>query len=125
MNWVAITAVATGGAIGALGRYGLAALALRMGAVGGWPWATFVANLTGSALMALLFVLIVERGGWPHGAREFLMVGLLGAFTTFSTFSLEALALWQNGQPQTALLYVVATPLCAIALAALVYALLR
>lgn len=125
MTGLPLVAVAAGGALGAVARYCLAAVVLRSGAVGGWPWATFIANLVGSALMALLFVLIVERGGWPHGAREFLMVGLLGAFTTYSTFSLEALALWQNGQPQTALLYAVATPLCAIALAALVYALVR
>ncbi len=125
MSGLTVLAVAAGGALGAVARYSLASALLRSGAAGGWPWATFIANLVGSALMALLFVLIVERGGWPHGAREFLMVGLLGAFTTYSTFSLEALALWQNGQPQTALLYAVATPLCAIALAALVYALVR
>jgi len=76
-------------------------------------------------LMAALFVLIVERGGWPQGSREFLMVGLLGAFTTFSTFSLEALALWQNGQPQMALLYAFLTPAAAIALAATTYYFMR
>ena len=125
MNLPSLIAVASGGALGALARYGLAALASRVAGIGGWPWATFIANLLGSAVMAALFVLIVERGGWPQGSREFLMVGLLGAFTTFSTFSLEALALWQNGQPQMALLYALLTPAAAIALAAMTYYLMR
>jgi len=125
MNFTAAVAVAAGGALGALARYSLAHITARSAAQGGWPWATFAANVVGSMAMAALFVLIVERGGWPQGAREFLMIGLLGAFTTYSTFSLETLALWQNGQPLLALLYAVATPLAAIGCAAITYAVMR
>jgi CrcB protein len=59
--------------------------------------------------MGILYVLIVERGGLPEQARHLLMVGFLGAFTTFSTFSLDAISLWQNGGQTMALIYVFST----------------
>ena len=67
--------------------------------------------------MGVLYVLIVEKGGLPDQARSILMVGFLGAFTTFSTFSLDALNLWQNGGQLMALIYVVSTvALCLLAI---------
>jgi CrcB protein len=66
-------------------------------------------NVAGSLLMGILYVLIVERGGLPEQARHLLMVGFLGAFTTFSTFSLDAISLWQNGGQTVALIYVIST----------------
>jgi CrcB protein len=66
-------------------------------------------NVAGSLLMGILYVLIVERGGLPEQARHLLMVGFLGAFTTFSTFSLDAISLWQNGGQTMALIYVIST----------------
>ena len=68
---------------------------------------TLVVNVVGSALMGLCYVLIIERGVLPAEFRNLLMVGFLGAFTTFSSFSLDTLALWQNGQPVLAAAYVV------------------
>jgi CrcB protein len=67
--------------------------------------------------MGILYVLIVEKGGLPDQTRNILMVGFLGAFTTFSTFSLDAISLWQNGGQLMALIYVFATvALCLIAI---------
>lgn len=101
MTWLA---VAIGGAIGAMARYGLLlSLSHRPDR---FPVATFLANLCGCFLMGVLYVLIVQRGLIPTCWRPFLTVGFLGAFTTFSTFSLEALLLWQNQQPLIAVLYV-------------------
>ena len=67
--------------------------------------------------MGVLYVLIVEKGGLPDQARHILMIGFLGAFTTFSTFSLDAISLWQNSGQIMALIYVISTvALCLIAI---------
>ena len=82
--------VATGGAIGAAARY-LAGLWLvaRLGA--GFPWGTFFVNVTGS------FLVLVQAGTFPVGARLFLAVGVLGGYITFSSFSYETLQLVAGG----------------------------
>lgn len=108
-------AVGLGGAVGAMGRY---AINLWVFPVMGdkFPLATLLVNTLGSALMGLCYVLFVERGLLSNEWRLCIMMGMLGAFTTFSTFSLDALVLWQNGQPTTALLYVLLSVLlCLIA----------
>ena len=88
-----------GGGLGALARYGLI-LALPRAATG-FPWATLAANLLGSFLIGLLFVTLAER----DGARFFLIVGLLGGFTTFSTLSFEVVTLIQARETAQALAY--------------------
>ena len=85
MQWLA---VAVGGALGALGRYGLNAL-IYQGYSGKFPLGTLCVNVLGSVAIGVLYVVIVERYLLPAMFREFLMIGLLGAFTTFSTFSLD------------------------------------
>ena len=87
---------ALGGSLGAMGRY---ALALWLGGnpTGAFPVATFTANVVGSFLMGVAFILIVERGLLPAEWRYFFMVGMLGAFTTFSTFSMDTVLLLQQG----------------------------
>ena len=60
--------------------------------------AIFIANSVGSMCLGLVYVLIVERGLLPEVWRAFLMIGLLGAFTTFSTFSLDSLRLIEQGE---------------------------
>ena len=85
-------AIATGGAVGALMRYwfanGVYGLLGR-----GFPWGTLAVNVLGSLLMGLLFVWLTERSSLGPEWRALLLVGFLGAFTTFSTFSLETVHL--------------------------------
>ncbi|MFA5632388.1 MAG: fluoride efflux transporter CrcB [Porticoccaceae bacterium] len=103
-----ILLVAFFGALGTLARYGLAALIQPL-AGGRFPISTLLVNVLGSLIMGVLYVLILEKLWLAPEWRSFLMVGFLGAFTTFSAFSLDTLALWQNGQPLLAVAYVVAS----------------
>jgi len=98
--------VAVGGAFGAVLRY---AISLAVPVKDGFPLATFMVNTLGSLLMGLAYVWMVERGLVSGHYRELLMVGFLGALTTFSSFSLEAVYLIQTNQMQTALVYVVSS----------------
>lgn len=95
-------AVAAGGALGAVSRYWLVT------AMSGsrFPWGTFTVNVAGSLVIGVLYVLISEKAVLAEQWRAILMVGYLGAFTTFSTFSLDALLLLQDGRPLQAALYV-------------------
>ena len=113
MHWFS---VALGGAIGALCRYWVSSSLMPVTQYK-FPCVTVSVNVAGSLLVGILYVLIVEKGGLPEQARNLLMVGFLGAFTTFSTFSLDALSLWQNGDQFLALAYVVSTVvLCLLAI---------
>jgi CrcB protein len=97
-------AVAVGGALGAVSRYsfGLVAFAL----IGNrFPWATLGVNVVGSFLIGLAAVLIGERSVDGELWRPLIIVGFLGAFTTFSAFSLDTLLLLQQGNYNTALAY--------------------
>jgi CrcB protein len=105
MHWLSI---AIGGAMGAMTRYWVSSCLLPVSSYK-FPYAIFSVNVVGSLLMGILYVVIVERGGLPEQARHLLMVGFLGAFTTFSTFSLDAISLWQNGGQTMALIYVFST----------------
>jgi CrcB protein len=111
MNWIA---VAIGGALGAMARYGVSTLVFDASSQR-FPYATLSVNVLGSFLMGILFVLIVEKGLLPTEMSSILMVGFLGAFTTFSTFSLDALGLWQNGHLLLALVYALGTVVLCLA----------
>jgi CrcB protein len=91
-----LIAIACGGAIGALSRFGLQQWIAALYS-GRFPLAIFVANSIGSLILGLIYVLIVEKGLLPEVWRPFLMIGLLGAFTTFSTFSLDSIRLIEQG----------------------------
>ncbi|MFI1224227.1 MULTISPECIES: fluoride efflux transporter FluC [unclassified Streptomyces] len=107
-----LAAVAVGGALGALARY--AALVLWPG-TGGFPWTVFVVNVTGCALIGVLMVLTVERGRVTHPlVRPFLGVGVLGGFTTFSTYAADVSGLLVRQEVLTALAYAAATVLAAL-----------
>ncbi len=91
-----ILVIAGGGALGALGRFWMSSAVYRL--LGrDFPWGTLAVNTLGSFLMGLLFVLFVERFGIGPQVRAAVLVGFLGAFTTFSTFSLETLNLIEEG----------------------------
>jgi CrcB protein len=108
--------VASGGALGALMRYGVGAAAARWWPGPAWPWATFSVNIAGGLAMGLLAGWLALRGGAGQDAiRLFAAVGLLGGFTTFSAFSLEAALLIERRQTGLALAYVAASALLAIA----------
>jgi CrcB protein len=109
-----VLAVAAGGATGALARYGLSnALYKHFGV--GFPYGTVGVNILGSLLMGVLFVFVIERP-MPDVWRLALTVGLLGAFNTFSTFSLDTLILIEEGEVMRALTnVVVSVVLCLVA----------
>lgn len=96
--WGNILVVAAGGAIGAVLRYG-AVIAFGRGAFPGtFPWATLLVNVSGSLLFGFFAIWLSERLPLAMELRAFLLIGVLGAFTTFSTFSWETLVLLQEGE---------------------------
>lgn len=98
-------AIALGGAIGCLARYGMTAL-IEQAAGKSFPAATLAINILGSFLMGLLFTLMLERLTVPPALRAGLLTGGLGGFTTFSTFSIEVLLLAEQGEFGKAGLYI-------------------
>jgi CrcB protein len=94
--------VAAGGALGSMGRYGISLLAMGwLGAA--FPWGTLAVNVLGSGAIGVL-----AGQGISGGARLFWVTGVLGGFTTFSAFSLEAALLWERAAWQ-GVLYVLAS----------------
>ncbi|ATX79451.1 camphor resistance protein CrcB [Mariprofundus aestuarium] len=91
-----LIAVAIGGASGAVMRWLMASGIQRL-AGGPFPWGTFAVNAIGSFLLGFLFVWLIERSTVSELVRLALTVGFLGAFTTFSTYSLESIRLLQEG----------------------------
>jgi len=98
-----VAAVAAGGALGASARYGLAGLVHVT--PGTFPWATFWINVSGSLVLGVLLVLVADRFPPTRFVRPFLATGFLGAFTTFSTFTLETDLLLRDGHAGTAAAY--------------------
>ncbi|HIF25432.1 MAG TPA: fluoride efflux transporter CrcB [Micavibrio sp.] len=101
-----ILAIAAGGAVGAVLRHYLNSFAAALLGTG-FPYGIFAANILGSFLMGVLIVYFALAGeGTQTMKASFLTVGLLGAFTTFSTFSLDAALMIERGQLITAGLYI-------------------
>jgi fluoride exporter len=92
-----------GGGVGSLMRY-LTGVLMTAWFGGSFPWATFSVNVLGSLLIGLLATLADERGIIGPQARLFLVVGFLGGFTTFSSFSLETYRLARDGETVAAIL---------------------
>jgi CrcB protein len=109
-----LAVVSAGGAIGALARWGIASLLPAR--TGGFPWATFITNAAGCLLIGALMVLVTEVWNGRRLIRPFLGVGVLGGFTTFSTYVVDIQRLLAEREAATALGYLAGT--MAVALAA-------
>jgi CrcB protein len=107
-----LAVVAAGGALGSAARYGLGELWPAAG--GSFPWATFSVNVIGCFLLGLLMVFVVDV--WPprRYVRPFLGVGVLGGFTTFSTYALDTRRLLVEAPTGVAVTYVVGTLVLAL-----------
>ena len=106
--------VGLGGAIGAMGRHGAN---IAIGSLpNGFPAATFLVNITGSIAMGLLIGWLAQATPqYQHEIRLFLAVGVFGGFTTFSSFSLDTIALIERGDFVLAAAYVIGSVLLAVA----------
>jgi CrcB protein len=108
-----IVVVAIGGALGAVFRY-LLVTKLAQVLDKPFPFGTISVNILGSLLIGIFYVVIVERAALPPPTRELVIVGFLGAFTTFSSFSLEVIDLVQQGFLAQAGLYVFSSVICCL-----------
>ncbi len=113
-----LVAIAAGGALGALLRFWAAnGVALWLGK--GFPYGTLLVNVSGCLAIGFLYVLLLDRLEDGTLWRAFLMIGLLGAYTTFSTFSLETVNLIEAGEAMKAFVNVLlSVTLCVVAAAA-------
>lgn len=118
-----ILSVGAGSFIGGIGRY-LISLAMK-GVSKGFPWATLAVNLLGCLMIGLLWGFLSRNASEGTSWGLFLTVGLCGGFTTFSTFSKEALTMLQAGQTWGFVSYITMSVLAGIALAALGYYITR
>ncbi len=105
--------IAAGGALGALGRYGLGHLVTMM-AGHGFPYGTLCANILGSLIMGILISSFALFWDVPQQYKAFMTIGFLGAFTTFSTFSLDTVTLIERGALMSAFVYVLLSVLVSI-----------
>lgn len=108
MKWTFILAVAAGGSLGSVARY---LVAIGFGKLLGpkFPWGTLVINVTGSLLIGLFVGLFAVRWSLPQAVRIFLVVGICGGYTTFSTFSLDSFYLIERGEVAAAAAYMIAS----------------
>jgi CrcB protein len=102
-----LAVIAAGGAAGSLARWGLTQILPHP--AGAFPWATFIANVSGCLLLGVLMVFVIEV--WPPSryVRPFLGVGVFGGYTTFSTYMLDARGLLVSGRAELAGMYVFGT----------------
>ena len=121
-----LSAVALGGALGAVGRFVLSNYFNRVFEVHHTVHiGTMLVNILGSFLMGIVYVYVLEKEVWHPHMRSLLMVGMLGAFTTFSSFSLEAINFFERGHPWLSVSYVLGSVILCIAAAAGAIALAR
>jgi CrcB protein len=108
-----ILLVAVGGAFGSVLRYYVGVWSVRIAGTG-FPWGTLTVNLVGSFLIGIVVELIVRKFGGSPALRLFLMTGIIGGFTTFSTFALDTVALMERGQLAVAMIYVLTSVLVSL-----------
>lgn len=106
-RWDILATIAVGGALGSVARYAVAhALPYEPGQI---PWSTVVVNLVGAFLLGLLMVFVLDVWPTTRYLRPFLGVGVLGGFTTFSTYTVDTRALIVAGQPARTAVYLLVT----------------
>lgn len=106
--------VALGGAAGAVARFVIDGWIAER-SPGAFPWGTLVVNVSGSAVLGLLFALAIERDIFPADIRGPLMIGFIGAYTTFSTLMLETWRLIEDGAMGLALANIVGSSIVGLA----------
>ena len=106
--------LAAGGAIGTILRYSISGFTYRFFS-GVFPWGTLAVNLTGSLIIGFLWGLF-EIENISSNVRNFIFIGILGGFTTFSTFALESLNLFRDGEVKLALTNILASNILGIVL---------
>ncbi len=114
MQYGILLAVAIGGAAGSLLRYALAGF-IQDASPSQFPWGIFVVNVSGGLIMGLLAELMALKWSVTPELRAFLTVGVLGGYTTFSTFSLDAALLIERGDWWSAAAYIAGSTLLSIA----------
>ena len=106
--------IAAGGAVGAVARFGVVSGADRLGLA--FPWGTLLVNVAGSFLIGLAFGVLAHHARFDDLVRPFFVVGVLGAFTTFSAFSRETVLLLNDARWLPAFAYIAASVLvCVVA----------
>ncbi len=101
---VIVVSLALGGALGAIARY---AISLGLPTeTGRFPWGTFVVNISGSFVLGFLLIILIQQFPEARLARPVIGTGFIGAYTTFSTFTVESIQLVRAGDPGTAVAYV-------------------
>ncbi|MDO9294554.1 fluoride efflux transporter CrcB [Bradyrhizobium sp.] len=106
--------VFVGGGLGASLRHAVNMISAR-GLGTAFPWGTFIINISGSIVMGLIAGYLAFKGGASQPWRLFLMTGILGGYTTFSAFSLDAVLLYERGEIASALFYVLGSVVLSIA----------
>jgi CrcB protein len=107
-----VAVVALGGGAGAAARYAVSLWGPA--SAGGFPWATFWTNVVGCAVIGVFMVVVTEAVAAHRLVRPFFGTGVLGGFTTFSTYAVDVQELVDGGHPRTALACLAATPLAAL-----------
>lgn len=105
-----VLAVGLGGALGAVGRYGISLLPLKSA----FPWLTLLTNVLGALVIGFVVGVTADNAASPNTVL-FWKTGVCGGFTTFSTFSLETLRLFEGGQTTSGLLYAGASVVLCVA----------
>ena len=108
-----LLAVACGGAVGAISRHLISNQVMRW-AYGGFPWGTLIVNIVGSFILGLLVAYLAQHWSANQEIRGFLVVGVLGSFTTFSAFSLDAVLMLERGSLGPAFGYICGSVLLSI-----------
>jgi CrcB protein len=111
--WAVLSAISAGGALGATARFGLGRA--FPAAPGGFPWTTFLINVSGCLLIGVLMVLVSDVWTGRRLVRPFVGVGVLGGFTTFSTYVVDIQRLVDAGAAGTGLAYLAGTAVAAVA----------